>query len=305
MLSDNLFVIIGCEGFIGRNLLSKLSIHDHVDILGIDKALSTVQWPGNVSKLGLDILDHQESRAKLRSFLKDRQYRSISIVHLVAVPDVSVCQEHSAQASDLNVRSLENACRMFLEVGVTKIIFSSSGLVYGTKHKGEILEDAPLNPESVYAKNKIVAEEYLLKNFSDKAVILRLANLYGPAGTKSTVLSTILEQLKNNRLELREYTSIRDFLYIKDAVRAFELALFNVPHFNVYNVGTSIGHSVYECCAIAARILGKESLLPLTEHQAIRDNSLVLSSERIKKDLGWDLSYTLEKGISEMVSLYE
>ncbi len=300
MLSDNLFVIIGCEGFIGRNLLSRLSVDGRVEVLGIDKTLKVVPLPDHIKKLEMDVLDCHESSIRLSSFFKDKEYQRISIVHLAADPNVS----HGTEAFDFNIKSLENVCQVFDRWGITKIIFASSGLVYGARQKGEISESALLNPESDYAKSKIRAEEYLLKNFADEAVILRLSNLYGPAATKSTVLSTIIEQLKNNCLQLQEYTSIRDFLYIKDAVRAFESALFNSTHFNTYNVASSKGHSIYECCAIAARVLHKESLLPLIEYQAIADNSLVLSTDRIKKDLGWNAKYTLEKGISEMVSSY-
>lgn len=295
-----LVIIFGCEGFIGRNLLDKISHDNRFDVLGVDKEAEVGYAKNNVAKLKLDILE-KDSVEKIEKFLSGNDYKNISIVHLVGVSDVTQCGENKALAYKLNIESLKNACRICLNFDVKRIIFSSSALVYGTKYDGLISENRTLKPETLYAENKIEAEDYLLNNFSEIAVILRLSNVYGPDGNKNTVTSAALEQLRNNRLKLKEYLSMRDFLYIKDAITAFEAVLFGAPSFKVYNIGTSIGHSIYDFCSEAAKILHKEDLLPRIDEDVRPVNKLVLSCERIKNDLGWHPAYTLSNGITELV----
>jgi nucleoside-diphosphate-sugar epimerase len=118
---------------------------------------------------------------------------------------------------------------------------------------------------------------------------------------ETELIPTILRQLNNAKLALREYASIRDYLYIKDAVRAFKSAVFSDHRFDVYNVSTSRGYAVDEVVRIAAKALKKEGPAPEAGSGPAGAGKLVMSHARIKRDLGWEPRYDLDKGIGEVV----
>lgn len=302
MSTRRIVIIVGCEGFIGKKLLDKLSSGNQIDILGIDKTVKENYVKQNVSILKLKVLKPGDINS-IKYFLIKRNSGEICIVHLAGASGVWECQNNQAESYRLNIESLKNICGIASDFNVKRIIFSSSALVYGTKYKEDISEEFLVNPETAYAKNKVEAEDYLLNNFPDKTVILRFPNIYGSGGHKDTVVATVLEQLKDNYLQLKEYVSIRDFLYIKDVVSAFELVLSCAPSYAIYNVGTSIGYSIYDLCVIAARVLRKERLLTRQKENSQIVNKLVLLSERMKNDFSWRASYSLESGIREMAGV--
>lgn len=300
MLSNGLVVITGCDGFIGRGLISELS--EESDILGIDVAIKNKHIRDNLKFLELDILNLRHL-SEVKGCIEN--FQDIYIVHLVGMSDANQCQRNKEAAYNLNVKSLLNVCKIFQEYRLKRIIFPSTALVYGMKYQGLIDEDFLPKPENVYAETKLEAEN-VLAGFSRKnrisGTILRLSNVYGSGMNSDTLIPTVLRQLKSSCLNLKEYKSIRDYLYIKDAIRALRLCLSLQSEFNIYNVGTSVGYSVHDLIKIIAGVLGKKESVPEFKTDTNVADKLVLSHNRIKKDLRWEPSHSLEDGIRDMIA---
>lgn len=300
MFNNALVVVTGCDGFIGRGLISGLA--EGIKILGIDVVIKNRYTRDNLQLLEADILNLKHS-CKVRKYIENSQ--DIYIVHLVGMSDVNQCQQNKEMAYDLNVKSLLNVFRIFQDYRVKKIIFSSTALVYGVGYQSLIDEDFLPKPENVYAKTKLEAENILI-DFSRKhrtsGAVLRLSNIYGSGMKRDTLVPTVLRQLKNSCLNLKEYKSIRDYLYIKDATKALKACLFLQSGFNIYNVGTSIGYSVYDLVKTISGIVKNEESIPEVKFDTNTADKLVLSHNRIKKDLDWEPFYSLEDGIKDMIS---
>ncbi len=284
----------GCAGFLGRRLMQELA-HKQLDTLGIDKTA------------GVDILT-PEGVSSFRKELDKAKGKDIYIIHLIGMGEAAKCEKDKALAYEANVVSTRTVWGLAQEYGVKKMVFPSTSLVYGTKYTQPLTEEFPPFPENTYARNKLEAENFLVSNSADSPVscaIIRLANVYGPQMHENTVVNTILDQLGKDGLKLKEYASIRDYVYVDDAVSAIILALFGQTPSKVYNVGSGTGHSVWDLALIIAKIAGKEMAAKKAkppQEETENGSQLLLNCDRIKKDLGWQPAYTLESGIKRMLN---
>ncbi|MBU1076182.1 MAG: NAD(P)-dependent oxidoreductase, partial [Spirochaetes bacterium] len=299
-----LIIITGCEGFIGKNLIDSLE-KDNMRVLGIDQKISSKNASDSIEKLEID-LSNKDEYSKLSDYLQNSKDDPIVLVHLAAINDKAVCEQDKELAYNINVLAFKQFYTfVHKHQPLQKIVFSSSALVYGTKNTGPVTENDRIDPEGEYTRNKAAAEEDLITFCKEKSidpVILRLSNVYGPGMNRDTVIMTIIEQLQENRIALREYQSIRDFVFIKDVVRAFMHVITNRTKETVYNIGTTRGTSMYDLIKIIAKKMNKEESVPVLSKGSLSKGSrLLVRFDNIKNEFNWSPSYTLEEGISEMV----
>jgi UDP-glucose 4-epimerase len=302
-LPDACVLTTGCAGFIGRNLLRRL-LANGFEVIGVDGRLSN-SVVGDLRTLEADVLD-PEGLAAVGAALAERRTEVLHTVHLVGLSHVATCERDPDLAHEINVRSVHDVCDLAARHGGRRFVLPSTALVYGPRGGESVDEDAPTNPGNVYATTKREAESYLLGGdlgATVEPVVLRLSNLYGPGMHPDTLISVIRTQLGEGYLRLREYRSVRDYLYVTDAVRAFEAALFGDCHYPLYNVGTGHGTSVYAVAEAIAKVVGKQDTVASVPCPGSYGPVLVTSNERIRRDLEWVPEYSLEEGIADMISL--
>ncbi|MCX5695195.1 MAG: NAD(P)-dependent oxidoreductase [Candidatus Omnitrophica bacterium] len=306
MLKNPLVIVTGCSGFLGKNLINELATKE-VDVLGIDKAAEDGYGHKNIKINRLDILT-QNGMAILRRYLNKVKNKEIYLVHLMGIPDVDECEKNKALAYDVNVKSVKSVWELARNYNMKKIVFPSTALVYGTKYEDQINEGFSLFPENTYAREKLEAENYLINNSAGSkvdSVILRLSNIYGVGMNENNVVNTILKQFAAGYLRLREYRSVRDYVYVEDVIRAFIMSIFSECKFKVYNVGSSMGYSVWELAKTIAVATGREKIIlgmNLSEEEIRGSARLVLCCDRIKNDLKWVPDYNFESGIKRMMN---
>lgn len=300
-----LVFIIGCSGFIGTHLIKNL-VYKDVEIIGVDKIIRNDYGSKNIKIIKLDI-SNQEGISILKNELGKISDREVCLVHLAGISDAGICERDKVLAYQVNVKATQDIWRISSDCKIKKLIFSSTGLVYGTQYKDLITEEHPVFPENTYARTKLEAENYLLNKSAASGVscvVLRLANVYGPGMSRDTVIKTILDQLNSGELKLREYKSVRDYVFIDDVVEAFTLNILSDTKFSVYNVGSSVGYSVYALAKTIAKIISKEGILAaakLRKKDFEAGSKLVLSSIRIGEDLAWKPNFNVETGIKRML----
>ena len=306
MLNKPLVLITGCAGFLGRNLINELASKE-VDVIGIDKAVEDGHDRKNTKIVKSDILS-EKGISGIRRDLDKAGNKEIYLIHLMGITGTEECERDKVLAHEANVKSTEIVWKLAGDYGMKKVVFSSTALVYGTKYEDQIDEECPPFPENAYARTKLEAENYLIGNSvgsKTASVILRLSNVYGPGMNKNTVVSTILEQLGADYLKLREYKSVRDYMYVGDVISAFIAAIFSECRFKVYNVGSSAGYSVWDLARIIAAATDKEKVvseMKLSEEVIEGGSRLVLCCDRIKSDLKWKPAYDLKSGIKRTIN---
>jgi UDP-glucose 4-epimerase len=241
------FLITGAAGFLGSALANNLAREGH-HVRGLDN-LST----GDPQALSPDVIFTRgdvSDRPKLWTLLQDVD----CVYHLAARVSVPESILYPAEYNAVNVGGTVSLMEAVRDVGVRRIIFISSGAVYGDQQEQPLSEQAIPNPLSPYAVSKLAAEYYVrtIGNlWGIETVILRVFNAYGPGqhlpASHPPVIPNFLRQAYRGGTLVMHSSGLqtRDYIYLDDAVRAM-IAASTAPDLNnlVINVGTGTETSV-------------------------------------------------------------
>ncbi|HEX7973572.1 MAG TPA: NAD-dependent epimerase/dehydratase family protein [Anaerolineales bacterium] len=253
------FLITGAAGFLGSNLANFMTREGH-QVRGLDD-LST----GNPQSLSPDVLFTRgdvNDRPKLWTLLQDVD----CVYHLaarVAVPE-SILYPREYNAT--NVGGTVSLMEAMRDVGVRRVVFISSGAVYGDQGMQPLNETATPNPRSPYAVSKLAAE-YYVRSIGDlwgiETVSLRVFNAYGPGQhlppSHPPVIPNYLRQaLRSGTLVMHgDGGQTRDYVYVDDVVSAMISAATapGISH-QVINVGSGTETSVIDLVRVVMEVTG-------------------------------------------------
>jgi len=287
-------LITGFNGFLGSHLVPLLQ--KNYQVIGISNSKSLIpisQIRKNIIKITCNDLP-----------------KKISIIfHLAAISDVDYCQQHPSDVSLINIHGTQNILEIARQKDA-KLVFLSTGHVYGNAKKLPISENHIKKPISIYAATKL-AGEALCESYSNSygidISIARLFSVYGPNAPKHSVTNNIISQiLTKNRVKLGNIKTKRDFLYVTDAVSAINLIGKKIDGFNDYNIGSGKSYSIQKIFKLLKTASGIKVPLESVKTK-IRDNdslNLISNSNKIKQ-LGWRPIVSLENGIDMTFNWYK
>ena len=253
------YLITGAAGFLGSALANRLAAAGDI-VLGVDdlsagdqKALNQgVQFtPGDVN-----------DRPKLWSLLQGVD----CVYHLAAKVSVQESVLYPREYNTVNVGGTVTLMEAMRDVGVGRVIFISSGTVYGNQPVQPVTENVVPNPRVPYAVSKLAAE-YYVKSIGSlwgiETVCLRVFNAYGPGQrippVHTPVIPGFLHQAwENGTIVIHgDGNQTRDYVYVDDVVDAM-LAASNAPDINklTLNVGSGNETSVRELARLAVEVTG-------------------------------------------------
>lgn len=253
------FLITGAAGFLGSTLANYLAREGH-QVRGLDD-LST----GDPQALSPDVLFTRgdvNDRPKLWTLLQEVD----CVYHLaarVAVPE-SVLYPREYNAS--NVGGTVSLMEAMRDVGVRRVVFASSGAVYGDQGEQPLNESMHPNPRSPYAVSKLSAE-YYVRTIGDlwgiETVSLRIFNAYGPGQrlppSHPPVIPNFLRQaLRGGTLVMNgDGSQTRDYVFVDDVVSAM-IAAATAPGIDntVINIGSGIETSVRDLVRLVMEVTG-------------------------------------------------
>ena len=193
--------------------------------------------------------------------------------------------------------------------GVKKIIFSSSGFVYGNTQNLPAKETEPIDPISPYVVAKCAVENYLkyFKNtYGLPYIIFRNAAVYGPRQITGAMADYIKKLKSDQQADIwGDGNKTRDYVFINDVVNANILAI-DLPkdfHDPVFNLGSGQETTLNELYFKIAEMLGKK---PEPIYHPDRPGEQIrycLDNSKAKKALGWNPKYSLKDGLKEILFL--
>ncbi len=196
------------------------------------------------------------------------------------------------------------------EIGVQKVIFASSGFLYGNTSNLPAKETEPISPISPYVISKSAFENYLRfykSAFGIPYVILRYAAVYGPRQRTGAMADYIRKLSIGEQAQIwGDGTKTRDYVYIDDVIHANLLAL-NVTNDHsdpVFNVGTGQETTLNELYSKIAVFLDKKAepvYLPDRPGEQMR---YCLDYSKIREYLGWEPTVTLDEGLGKILTLH-
>ena len=296
-------LVTGGAGFIGSHIVEYLVQRgDNVTILdnlntGKIENLSKVK--NNVNFVNGDIRDYK----LLESLVND----SDGVFHEAALASVQQSFKMQDEYFDVNVYGTENILKLAKEYGF-KVVYASSSSVYGNPNHIPIKESDNRNPANPYAQTKLEAE-LLAEKYSEigvRVIGLRYFNVFGRRQSKeyAGVIKLFLEKIQQNEDPKINGDGLqtRDFVYIKDVVKANILAMdSNVKH-AFLNVGTGSSISIMDLANVVIDASGL-SLKPYHGPELPGDIRITQADITLtKKLLGWEPETSLEDWLNEVIS---
>lgn len=266
-----LIVVIGSKGFLGSNIIETLSKKDNFIFFEIFRK------------------DGQEIDFKFFS-------------NELANADVIIYCAENANRSQTNLAGeqykiqLINNLKYVLSLINGNFIYLSSSLLYETDNDDKINIYSKLIANDLYTEIKRHNEIQVL-NYG--GVVLRLSNVYGPKMNHKTIFHNVISNLqKNKKMNLNNWTTTRDFIYVSDVCNLIYSIINNFQP-GVFNVGTSIGTSIYD---IAISIAYKLDFDPIVIIKGkIDDKSfskIVLDISETIKCFNWQPKININQGIT-------
>jgi dTDP-glucose 4,6-dehydratase len=200
------------------------------------------------------------------------------------------------------------ACR---DLGVERLLQTSTSEVYGTAQYTPIDERHPLHAQSPYAASKIGADQLAYSYyaaFGVPAVIVRPFNTFGPRQSARAVIPTIITQaLAGGEIHLGSIRPVRDFLFVADNARGFMAAAEAAGVCGeVLNLGTGRGVSVGRVAELIGQRLGRELVIRSDADRQRPEKSevfeLVCSAEKARQRLAWQPQCSLEEGLEQTIA---
>lgn len=253
------FLITGAAGFLGSGLANRLAAEGHT-VLGVDD-LST--GDPKVLNSGVQFTRGDvNDRPKLWTLMQGVD----CVYHLAARVIVPESVLYPREYNQVNVGGTVTLMEAMRDVGVRRVVFISSGTVYGNQSAQPVKESAIPNPRSPYAVSKLAAEYYtktIGALWGIETVCLRVFNAYGPGQhhppVHTPVIPNFLRQAwENGTIVIHgDGNQTRDYVYVDDVVNAMAAASV-APEVNTLtiNVGSGSEVSVRELAKMVAEVTG-------------------------------------------------
>lgn len=225
-MAEDIILITGATGFIGRALIRKLS--PKFRIVALDRA-GPPEPPAPAQSVDFDLGSDEGVQRALAAVRERYGARIASVIHLAAYYDVS--GEDSPLYEQVNVEGARRLMDALKSFEVEQFIFASSMLVHrATKRPDErINEDAPLDPSWAYPASKIRAEAVLRERRGEIPLLLmRIAGVYDDLG-RSPFIAEQIARIYEHRLTAHLYPGMlcagQSFVHVEDLADAFALAV--------------------------------------------------------------------------------
>ncbi len=318
-LQGKKILVTGADGFIGSHLVEALVARGH-DVRAFVYYNSFNSWgwldeaDENIKKsldvFAGDIRDPHGVRTAMQG--------CDVVLHLAALIAIPYSYHSPDTYVDTNIKGTLNVVQAARELGVQRVVHTSTSEVYGTARFVPITEQHPLQGQSPYSASKIGADQMALSFFASFATpvsVIRPFNTYGPRQSARAVIPTIITQIAAgaSSLKLGAIHPTRDFNYVADTVRGFiDVAECDAAVGQVVNVGSNYEVSVGDTARLIADIMGRDVEFTCDDQRlrpaASEVERLWADNTRARELTGWTPEYGgldgLRKGLGETIEWF-
>ena len=307
-------LITGGAGYTGSHLCDKYTKEGHT-ILCLDNFMS-----GNLMNIRhlLDYRNFKLIKGDIQDFdLLEKIMRDVDVVfHLAAQIHVDRSYIEPRLTYEVNVMGTQNILEAARLYDAKKVIYPSTSEVYGSAQYVPIDEKHPLNAPHPYGASKIAADRMCyayIHTYGMNITIMRLFNTFGPRQRDigyGGVISIFTRRILSNRPPIiyGDGLQIRDYTYIEDVVRAYDLILnHNEPITEPIIFGSGREVSILDLANMIIDLCGKKGdIKPVHIEPRIGEvKRLIANPTKAKNLLGWEAKYKLEEGLEKFIQWYK
>jgi len=312
-------LVTGADGFIGSHLVEHLvDIGAQVRAFVYYNSFNSWGW-----------LDESEPRVKqaIEVFAGDiRDPHGVRtamqgcdvVLNLAALIAIPYSYHSPDTYVDTNVKGTLNVVQAARELGVARVVHTSTSEVYGTARFVPITEAHPLQGQSPYSASKIGADQIALSfftSFETPVAVLRPFNTYGPRQSARAVIPTIITQIASGkrRIKLGAVHPTRDFSFVEDTVRGFIAAMDSKEVIGtVTNIGSGFEISIGDTAHAIAKLMGTQIEIEGDSSRlrpaASEVERLFASYEKAQRRMNWQPAYGgregFERGLAKTIEWF-
>lgn len=309
-------LVTGGAGFIGAHACAALATDGH-EVVAVDPlrtyaySFEAHHWHALRYRREVLLKDARvvvastENRDELRKAVLE--IRPDYILHLGALPLATVARVSADHAFESILRGTFNLVELALEVGVQKLLYVSSSMVYGDFTQTPMPEDARTAPKDPYGGFKL-AGEVIVETFSRAQglpyAIVRPSAVYGPTDMNDRIVQRFVEcALWNRPLTIvdPEHTYL-DFSYVKDVALGMVKVLLAPVGNETFNVTAGEGRTLAELHELLRERYPDMPVEVSTRTEDFRPKRGALDIAKARKLVGYEPQYTLERGVDEYLA---
>jgi UDP-glucose 4-epimerase len=306
------WLLTGGAGYIGAHIVRAFQQAD-MPVVVLDDLSAGIREnvPADVPLVVASVADAEAVAAALR------EHQVTGVLHLAAKKAVGESVEKPLLYWGENVGGMRALLQTCVDVGVDRVLFSSSAAVYGTPPSDLVTEDTPTAPMSPYGESKL-AGEWMLKDLATAVGLrwaaLRYFNVAGAGdpelGDRSVTNLVPLTfqalaagrnpQLFGDDYDTRDGSCIRDYIHVLDLADAHVAAARRIDEQatgDLYNVGRGEGITVKEVFETVRAVTGIDFTYDVVPRRPGDPAAYFADPTKIEKDLGW----TGARGLDDMV----
>ncbi|MDY4812020.1 MAG: NAD-dependent 4,6-dehydratase LegB [Muribaculaceae bacterium] len=305
-------LVTGADGFIGSHLV-ELLLSEGFNVRALSQYNSFNYWGW------LDQMQHPRLEVVCGDVRDPNYCREIvrgcdTVLHLAALIAIPYSYVAPESYVDTNIRGTLNICQACRDLGVERLVVTSTSEVYGTAQYVPIDEKHPRQPQSPYSATKIGADA-IAKSFYNAfglpVVIARPFNTYGPRQSARAIIPTIISQIANGAREIKvgDLSPTRDFNYVEDTCRGF-LALGRADNIEgeEINIATGTEISMADTLKLIAELMGADVKYVVDPERLRPSKSEVFrlcgDNTKIESLTDWRPQVTIREGLRRTIEWF-
>jgi nucleoside-diphosphate-sugar epimerase len=308
MPNNKRVLITGNNGYIGSVMTPWLLSCDY-DIVGLDSEYF------HACTLVPDIAEVPTIRKDIREITVDDLAGFDAVIHLAGLSNDPIGNLNASWTREINSEGTIRLAKCAKQAGVQRFIFSSSCIMYGMSETAVCDEDAPLAPQTEYARSKVDAEMQLrgLADESFSPTFCRNGTVYGlsPRMRFDTVLNNLMGSgFTTGRVVIHsDGTPWRPVVHVQDVARAFQTVLeadIEIVHNQAFNIGADkLNHQIRELGQIVAETIPGCELACIPQPGSDQRTYKADFAKFRRKFPTFDFQWTAPKGARELYTAFQ
>lgn len=289
-------LIIGGNGFIGKNFLKRLAVREDFRVYSFDLSMPADKIPGVTYKEGDFFDDHV-----LKKTVEDMDL----IIHSLSTVNPGNSNDKYMQGYGRDFLQTVKLCGMLAEQKANMIFLSSGGTVYGVQESQPIKETALPVPINHYGSLKLCIES-VIRTFNTqrhtKMRIARISNPFGPGQDYHKgvgfVDAAVKKMIRGEELEIwGDGETVRDYIYIEDVCKMLETLVDYEGEEEVFNISSNEGITQNKVIEIL-KTLDRNIQVVYKEARSVDVKRIVLDNSKIRKYYQGNIR-SFEEGLKE------
>jgi NAD dependent epimerase/dehydratase len=306
-LKNKKILVTGADGFIGSHLTEFLISKGYqVRAFVYYNSFGSWGWLDTISDESKNSLDVFSGDIRDPHGVKKAATGCDVILHLAALIGIPYSYHSPDAYVDTNIKGTLNIVQAARELGIEKVVHTSTSEVYGTAQFVPITEEHSLQGQSPYSATKIGADHIAMSfynAFETPVSIVRPFNTYGPRQSARAIIPTIITQIASGMksIKLGSLHPTRDFSFVLDTVRGFVAAAESDKSIGeVINIGSNFEISMQATAELIAETMEQEVVF-IQEVERLRPQKseverLWAATDKAKRLLDWAPSYAGKEG---------